>query len=46
MAIFILSLTHGRIALAQTAPHRTGNSPAGVAAFVLETIDRVFAARR
>ena len=46
VAIFILSLTHGRIALAQTAPHRTGNSPAGVAAFVLETIDRVFAARR
>ncbi len=42
MTIFILSLAHGRIALAQTAPHRHFNAPAGVEAFVLETLGRVF----
>ena len=44
VTLFILSLTHGRIALAQTAPHRSGNAPAGVERFVFETLDRVFAA--
>ena len=28
--LLVLSIAHGRIALAQTAPHRPGNSPAGV----------------
>ena len=42
--IFILSLTHGRIALAQTAPHRPGNSPQGVQDSVFAMLDRVFAA--
>lgn len=42
MTILILSLTHGRIALAHTAPHRRGNSPAGVESFVLGALDRLF----
>ena len=44
VAMFILSLAHGRIALAQTAPHIRGNAPAGVERFVIETLDRVFGA--
>ena len=44
VAMFILSLAHGRIALAQTAPHLRGNGPAGVENFVVETIGRVFRA--
>ncbi len=43
LTMFILSLTHGRIALAQTAPHRLGNAPEGVEAFAMKAIDRLFA---
>ena len=42
MTLFVLSLAHGRIALAQTAPHRAGNEPAGVESFVLDILERVF----
>jgi AcrR family transcriptional regulator len=41
-AILTLSLAHGRIAIAHLAPHRPGNSPAGVEAFVLEALERVY----
>lgn len=41
--MLILSLTHGRIALAHTAPHRQGNSQDGVRHFVLAMLDRIFA---
>ena len=42
VAMFILSLAHGRIALAQTAPHLRGNAPAGVETFIIGALDRVF----
>ena len=41
--MLVLSLTHGRIALAHTAPHRPGNAPEGVRSFVLAMLDRIFA---
>ncbi|CAN7599479.1 TetR/AcrR family transcriptional regulator [Phenylobacterium sp. LjRoot219] len=41
--LLIISLTHGRIALAHLAPHRAGNSAAGVEAFVLDALGRLFA---
>ena len=44
VAMFIISIAHGRIALAQTAPHIRGNAPVGVERFVIETLDRVFRA--
>jgi len=44
VAMLVLSLAHGRIALAQTAPHIRGNGPAGVERFVIETLGRVFGA--
>lgn len=40
--ILIISLAHGRIALAHLAPHRAGNSAASVAEFVLEALARMF----
>ena len=40
--LLILSLAHGRIALAHLAPERPGNSSAAVEKFVLDQIDRVF----
>jgi hypothetical protein len=40
--LLLISLAHGRIALAHLAPHRAGNSAAGVQAFVLDAIDRLF----
>ncbi len=41
-ALLTLSLAHGRIALAHLAPLRSGNSAAGVEAFVLETLEFLF----
>jgi len=40
--LLALSLAHGRIALAHLAPLEPGNSPAGVVAFVLETLHHIF----
>ena len=40
--IMILSLVHGRIAIAHLAPLRDGNSAAGVAYFVTKTLTRIF----
>lgn len=40
--ILILSIAHGRIALAQLAPHRSGNTSAGVEEFVREALDGLF----
>lgn len=40
-ALLVLSLVHGRIALAHLAPWREGNSAAGVEAFVNEVLDRM-----
>ncbi len=40
--LLLISLAHGRVALAHLAPHRAGNSAAGVQAFVLDAIDRLF----
>ena len=37
-----LSLAHGRIALAHTAPHRPGNSTTGVQSFVIGMLERLF----
>ena len=42
--ILIISLAHGRIALAHLGPHRPGNTSAAVEAFVLDALDRMFAA--
>ncbi|SEO48901.1 TetR/AcrR family transcriptional regulator [Trujillonella endophytica] len=42
--LLVLSIAHGRIALAQTAPHRPGNFSAGVQRFVSDVLDRIFAA--
>jgi hypothetical protein len=41
-ALVILSLTHGRIALAHLAPWRPGNSPDSVTDFVLESLGQLF----
>ena len=41
-ALLVLSLAHGRIALAHLALNRRGNTAAGVEAFVLETLDLLF----
>ena len=40
-ALLVLSLVHGRIALAQLAPWREGNSASGVEKFVVEIVDRL-----
>jgi AcrR family transcriptional regulator len=42
--VLIMSLAHGRIGLAHLGPHRPGNAPPGVKAFVLDALDRMFAA--
>ncbi|HEX7856855.1 MAG TPA: TetR/AcrR family transcriptional regulator [Sphingobium sp.] len=41
--LLLISLAHGRIALAHLAPGRPGNSATSVKAFVLNAIDRLFA---
>jgi AcrR family transcriptional regulator len=43
-ALMLISLAHGRIALAHLAPQRQGNFAPDVEAFVLETLDLLFAA--
>ncbi|RYE70576.1 MAG: TetR/AcrR family transcriptional regulator [Rhizobiaceae bacterium] len=40
--LLLISLAHGRIALAHLAPNREGNGADGVKAFVLDAIDRLF----
>lgn len=40
--LLLISLAHGRVALAHLAPHRSGNSAAGVKGFVLDAIARLF----
>lgn len=40
--LMIISLVHGRIALAHLAPGREGNSAGGVETFMDETLDRLF----
>lgn len=40
--ILILSLAHGRVALAHTSPHRYGNSPARVEKWVLDMVGNIF----
>jgi AcrR family transcriptional regulator len=40
--VLILSIAHGRIALAQTAPHLNGNSARGVETFVLRALESMF----
>lgn len=40
--LLLISLAHGRIALAHLAPDRVGNSARGVKAFVLQAIERLF----
>ena len=42
--LLVLSIAHGRIALAHTAPHRRGNSVVGVSTFVMHALDRAFGA--
>jgi AcrR family transcriptional regulator len=42
-ALLVLSIAHGRIALAHLAPNRPGNSAQSVAAFVSNAIDLLFA---
>lgn len=42
-ALLVLSLAHGRIALAHLAPLRTGNMRPDVEKFVLESLDHLFA---
>jgi len=44
-SLLVLSIAHGRIVLAQTAPHRRGNAPAGVEVFVLAALDSIFKTR-
>jgi hypothetical protein len=39
--LVILSLAHGRIALAHLAPWRSGNSLEGVTEFVLATLNKL-----
>jgi len=43
-ALMLISLAHGRIALAHLAPRRPGNFAPEIEVFVLETIDLLFAA--
>ena len=40
--ILALSVAHGRIALAHLAPHRPGNAPAAVEAYVREALAGIF----
>lgn len=40
--LLVISLAHGRIALAHLAPHRAGNSSAGVTDFVLDALAQMF----
>lgn len=40
--LLVISLAHGRIALAHLAPHREGNSAVAVERFVLSLLDRIF----
>jgi AcrR family transcriptional regulator len=42
-AVLALSIAHGRVALAHTAPYKPGNTPAGVEAFVVEALEQLFA---
>jgi AcrR family transcriptional regulator len=42
VVLLTLSIAHGRIGLAHLAPHREGNSTAGVEAFVAEALEGVF----
>lgn len=44
-ALLVISLTHGRIALAHLAPNRRGNSTRSVSKFVIDQIERAFQAR-
>lgn len=44
--LWLISLAHGRIALAHLAPHRPGNGAGGVKAFVFDAIDRLFVRNR
>lgn len=44
--LLVISLAHGRIALAHLAPRRPGNSAASVKKFVLDAIDRLFTSAR
>lgn len=41
-ALLVISLAHGRIALAHLAPQRLGNSAPHVEAFVLDLLERIF----
>lgn len=41
-ALLVISLTHGRIALAHLAPNRRGNSAKSVSNFVVDQIERTF----
>lgn len=41
-ALLILSVTHGRIALALLSPQREGNCAASVERFVFDTLDQLF----
>jgi hypothetical protein len=43
-ALMLISLAHGRIALAHLAPRRPGNFAPEVEVFVLEALDLLFAA--
>lgn len=42
--LVIISLAHGRIALAHLAPHRSGNVPPAVETFLFDALDRLFGA--
>ncbi len=44
LALHILSVVHGRIALAHLAPWRKGNDAQGIEAFVVEAVDRLLPA--
>ena len=41
--LLVLSLAHGRVALAHLSPNRVGNSPEDVEGFVIDQIERIFA---
>jgi len=45
LALHIISLVHGRIALAHLAPWRVGNEAAGIVAFVHDALDRLIPPR-
>ena len=44
LALHILSLVHGRIALAHLAPWRGGNNAEGIENFVNDAVDRLLPA--